>query len=89
MKRIIRSISRAREDKVTTDLSGLDDFDIRDFSSDLEDAERLLALNIGSDTLKQQVFKRLAYKYLCDVRQEIKDQIATEIDGSIRRGQQS
>ncbi|MGA2185074.1 MAG: hypothetical protein ABSH47_18805, partial [Bryobacteraceae bacterium] len=30
--------------------------------------------------LKKQVFKRLALKYLCDSRQDIKDQIAREIE---------
>ena len=42
-------------------------------------------LDIESPTLKRQVFKRLAYKYLCDVRQEVKDRIATEIDESFER----
>jgi hypothetical protein len=82
MKRLLRAAAIARQDNVQLDVSGLDDFDIRDFSSDLEDAERLLNLNIQSSTLQKQVFKRLAYKYLCDVRQEVKDQIAREIDAS-------
>jgi hypothetical protein len=83
LKRVLRAAAEARQDSVQVDVSGLDDFDIRDFSSDLEDAERLLKLNIGSTTLQKQVFKRLAYKYLCDVRQEVKDEIAKEIDASI------
>jgi hypothetical protein len=83
MKRILRAIGIARQDTVMVHVSGLDDFDIRDFSSDLEDAERLLSLSIPSETLRTQVFKRLAYKYLCDVRQEVKDQIAKEIDASL------
>ena len=57
----------------------------RDFSTELDDAERLLALGIESPTLKKQVFKRLAFKYLCDVRQEVKDRIAKEIDESFER----
>jgi hypothetical protein len=80
MKRILRAIAIARQDDIQVDVSGLDDFDIRDFSSDLEDAQNLLALDIKSPTLKKQIYKRLAYKYLCDVRQEVKDQIAREID---------
>jgi hypothetical protein len=82
LKRVLRAVSAARQDAVQVHVSGLDDFDIRDFSSDLEDAERLLGLNIQSPTLQKQVFKRLAYKYLCDIRQEVKDQIAKEIDAS-------
>ena len=83
MKRVVRAIGIARQDTVVVHVSGLDDFDIRDFSSDLEDAERLLKLSIQSPTLQKQVFKRLAFKYLCDVRQEVKDQIAKEIDASL------
>jgi hypothetical protein len=30
--------------------------------------------------LKKQVFKKLAFKYLCDARQEIKNRVADEID---------
>jgi hypothetical protein len=85
MKRVLRCIEVARQDELNIDLSGLDDFDIRDFSGDLEDANRLLSLGIESATLRKQVFKRLAFKYLCDVRQEVKDEIAREIDeGSAR-----
>jgi hypothetical protein len=83
MKRVLRAIAIARQDTVQVHVSGLDDFDIRDFSSDLEDAERLLSLGIQSPMLKKQVFKRLAYKYLSDTRQEVKDQIAKEIDASL------
>jgi hypothetical protein len=83
MKRVLRSIEAARQDELKIDVAGLDDFDIRDFSSDLEDADRLLSLGIESDTLKRQVFKRLAFKYLCDVRQDVKDAIAREIDGRV------
>jgi hypothetical protein len=85
MKRVMRAVQAARCDELLVDVSGLDDFDIRDFSTDLQDAERLLSLGIESPTLKRQVFKRLAYKYLCDVRQEVKDRIATEIDASFER----
>ncbi len=52
---------------------GLDEFDIGDFSAELADAEQLLGLGIESPTLKKQIFKKLALKYLCDVRQEMKD----------------
>jgi hypothetical protein len=86
LKRVMRAVQAARCDDVLSDVSGLDEFDIRDFSSDLEDAERLLSLGIQSPTLKRQVLKRLAYKYLCDVRQDIKDRIATEIDENSERG---
>jgi hypothetical protein len=85
LKRVLRAVQAARCDDLQIDISGLDDFDIRDFSTDLQDAERLLSLGIESPTMKRQVFKRLAYKYLCDIRQEVKDRIAREIDESFER----
>lgn len=80
MKQVLRAIAAARQDRLSVDVSGLDEFDIGDFSTDLEDAERLLKLGIPSQTLRQQMFKKLAFKYLCDVRQELKNAIAQEID---------
>lgn len=79
LKRVLRAICEAREDDLLVHVTGLDDFDIADFSSDLEDATRLLALDMGSRTLKQQVYTKLAHKYLCDAPQHLKDQIAEEI----------
>ena len=83
LKRILRCIESAREDNLQIGVSGLDDFDLRDFSTDLEEADKLLAMGIDSPTLRKQVYKRLAFKYLCDVRPEIKDEIAREIDRSL------
>ncbi len=81
IKRILRETLRARCDQLTVGVSGLDEFDIGEFSTELADAERLLSLGIVSPTLRKQVFKKLAFKYLCDVRQDVKDRIAAEIDG--------
>lgn len=80
MKRVLRAVEAAREDGLSIDVSGLDEFDIGDFSGELEDAERLLTLGIGSETLRKQIFKKLAFKYLCDIRQDVKDRIAKEIE---------
>ncbi len=82
LKKVLKGIEIAREDGLTINVSGLDEFDIGDFGTELADAERLLSLGIESPTLKQQIFKKLALKYLCDVRQEVKDRIAGEIDAS-------
>jgi hypothetical protein len=86
MKQVLRAIGAAREDGVAIDVSGMDQFDIDDFSNELDDAKKLLDLGIGSETLTKQVFKKLAFKYLCDVRQEIKNQVAEEIDASTYPG---
>jgi hypothetical protein len=80
LRRILCSIEAAREDDLSVEVSGLDEFDIGDFSGELEDATKLLSLGVGSRTLRKQVLKKLSLKYLCDVRQEIKDRIAREID---------
>jgi hypothetical protein len=80
MKRTLRAVIGARQDDLSLDVSGLDEFDIGDFSGELEDARTLLSLGIDSPTLKNQIFKKLAFKYLSDVRQEIKDRIASEIE---------
>ena len=80
MKRVLRAIEAAREDGLSLDVSGMDEFDIGDFATELADAERLLGLGIDSQTLRKQVFKKLAFQFLCDVRQEVKEKIGREID---------
>jgi hypothetical protein len=80
MKQVLWAIAAARQDGISIDVTGLDEFDIDEFGSELDDAKKLLALGIGSPTLVKQVFKNLALKYLSDARQEIKNQVADEID---------
>ena len=80
LKRVLRAVDAAREDGLSVDVSGMDEFDIGDFGTELEDAQRLLSLGMESPTLKKQVFKKLAFQFLCDVRQEVKDRIGREID---------
>jgi hypothetical protein len=82
MKHVLRAIAAARQDTVAIDVMGLDEFDIGDFGNDLDDAKKLLDLGIGSETLTKQVFKKLAFKYLCDARQELKNKVAEEIDAT-------
>jgi len=82
MKQVLWAIAAARQDKVSLDVVGMDEFDIDDFSTELDDAKKLLDLGIASPTLKKQVFKRLAMHYLADARQEVKSQVAEEIEGA-------
>ena len=82
MRQVLEQINVSRQDDLRMDVSGMDEFDIGDFGTELDDAKRLLELGINSDTLKQQLFKRLSLKYFCDVRQEVKNKIVTEIDAS-------
>ena len=83
MRQIMQAIALARRDDLQVDVSGLDEFDVGEFSSELADAKAFLALGIESKTLKQQMFKKLAFKYLSDSRQEIKNKISQEIDASV------
>jgi hypothetical protein len=80
LKQVLRAIASARQDDLSIEVLGLDEFDIGDFGNELDDAKKLLELGIGSPTLKKQLFKKLAFKYFCDARQEVKNQIASEID---------
>ena len=56
---------------------------MQDLRTELDNAKNLLALGIESKTLKEQMFKKLAYKYLSDSRQELKNKISEEIDASL------
>ena len=81
IRRVLKSIETAREDGLQISVTGMDEFDIADFASELGDAQQLLALGIASPTFKKEMFKKLALKYLSDARQDVKDRIVTEIEG--------
>ncbi len=80
IRSVLAAISDARQDGVLISVSGLDEVDMSDFGNELQNAKNLLDLGIESPTLKRQICQKLAMKYLNDVRQEMKDQIAREID---------
>ena len=82
VRRVLRAVGEAREDGLEIGVTGMDEFDISDFSTELADAKQLLALGMDSPTLKKEIFKKLALKFLSDSRQEVKDRIATEIEAA-------
>jgi len=86
IRNVLSAIVAARQDGLAVDVMGLDEFDITDFSTEAADAKSLLALGIQSPTLTKQIQKRVAMKYLCDSRQEIKNRIAEEIDAAVPAG---
>ncbi len=86
MKGVLNAVFAARQDRIVVDVSGLDDFDIGDFGSELAEGERLLQMGIRSPTLKAQIFKKLALKYLSDIRQGVKDRIVAEIEAEHSEG---
>jgi hypothetical protein len=82
IRRVLRATASAREDGLDVSVTGMDEFDIADFGTELEDARQLLGLGVASPTLKKEVFKKLSLKYMCDSRQDVKDRIAEEIEGA-------
>jgi hypothetical protein len=82
MRRVITAIAAARQDTLDLEIGGLDEFDIADIATEISDAKSLLDMGVQSPTLKRQVFKRLAMKYLSDARQDTKALIAQEIDAN-------
>jgi hypothetical protein len=81
IRRVLTAIAAAREDGIAISVTGMDEFDITDFGTELSDAKELLALGVDSPTLKKEIFKKLALKYLSDSRQDVKDRIVVEIEG--------
>jgi hypothetical protein len=81
VRRVLTSIEAAREDGIEISVTGMDEFDITDFGTELSDAKELLGLGVESPTLKKEIFKKLALKYLSDSRQDVKDRIVGEIEG--------
>ena len=81
MKRVLEAMASARQDGVSIEVSGMDEFDINDLGTELNDAQKLLALGVESDTLKKEIFKRLALKYLSDASQNTKNRVIAEIEG--------
>jgi len=83
IRRVLTSIEAAREDGIEISVTGMDEFDITDFGTELSDAQALLGLGVESPTLKKEIFKKLALKYLSDSRQDVKDRIVGEIEGVV------
>jgi hypothetical protein len=80
VRRVLKAINEAREDGLAIGVTGLDEFDIADFAIEVDDAQKLLALGGESATLRKEVQKKLALKYLADARQDVKDRIVAEIE---------
>lgn len=81
LRRVLNAVEAAREEGIVVSVMGIDEFDIADFGTELEDAKQLLELGLVSPTLKKEVFKKLSLKYLSDARQDVKDRIVAEIEG--------
>ena len=80
IRRVLTAIAAAREDGIEISVTGMDEFDIGDFSGELANAQQLLELGLESPTLQKEIYKKLALKYLADSRQDVKDRIVEEIE---------
>ena len=85
MKQVLRAIAEARQDGVRSTFRAWTSSTSAISATNWTTPESCWNLGIGSETLKKQVFKKLAFKYLCDARQEVKNRVAEEIDRQMRR----
>jgi len=82
LRQVLDLVAAARQDEVKVEVSGLDQFDVKDLGDELENAQRLRTLEIHSGTFERELHKKLALKFLDDSSQEIKNQIVSEIDSA-------
>ena len=85
MKETLRAVAAARQDDLAIDVKGLDRFDIRDFSTELQDAARLRELAPHSPTFARELETRLALRFLDDSEQALKNQIVREIEAGYQQ----
>jgi hypothetical protein len=80
MRQTLELVAAARRDEVQVEVNGLDQFDVKDFSEELNQARQLRELEIGSGTFLREMHKRLALKFLEDSSPEVKGAVGQEID---------
>jgi len=80
---LLQAVALARkDDPEAVTVRGLDKFDIRDLSVEIEDASGILGVVKHSDTFKREAEKRIAARYLDDSAPEVLEKIAKEIDAA-------
>jgi len=86
LKRLLQTLIRVRKDDLRISVSGLDEFEVGEFNEELDEAQKLLNLGIDSKTFRKQAFKKLAFKFLADINETTKANIAAEIEEQIDKG---
>lgn len=86
LKRLLQTLIRVRKDDLRISVSGLDEFEVGEFSEELDEAEKILNLGLTSKTFRKQAFKKLAFKFLADINETTKEKIAAEIEAQIDQG---
>lgn len=82
IKQILEMLAQIRDEEVVLSISGLDEFDVGDLQAEVAEVEQLLKLNINSKTLKKQLHKKLALRFVADANEATKQAIAQEIEES-------
>jgi hypothetical protein len=82
IKQILEMLAQIRDEEVVLSISGLDEFDVGDLQAEVAEVEQLLRLNINSKTLKKQLHKKLALRFVADANEATKQAIAQEIEES-------
>jgi hypothetical protein len=85
VREVLDLVRRARRDDVEIAIAGMDQFDDPDFAEEVAHAEGLQRLGIRSERLEREVKKRVAMKYLDGASQEVKNEVAREIEDEIAR----
>jgi hypothetical protein len=83
MRQTLWLIATARQDDTVIEVGGLDQFDVKEFTEELTNAQTLSLLVTGSNTFTREMQKKLALRYLEDSNQEVKDRVAGEIDNRL------
>jgi hypothetical protein len=83
LRQILELVAAARRDDVQVEVTGLDQFDVKELNDELDNAQRLRNLEINSSTFLREIQKKLALKFLDDSSQEIKNRIVGEIENKL------
>ena len=78
--RVLKLTAQARKDPVEIEITGMDQFEEPDFGEELENAQGLQKIGIGSPRFEKEIRKRVALKYLESASQETKNEIVREIE---------
>jgi hypothetical protein len=80
LRRVFELVRAARQDDVEFEIAGMDEFDMPDFSDEINDAMGLRQLGIKSPRFERELQKRVALKYLEGATQETRNEVVREIE---------
>ena len=80
LRKVIGLVAQARRDEIRVEITGMDQFDVPDFTEELQNALRLQEVGIHSSRFSKEVQKRMALRYLDGANQETKNEVIREIE---------